>query len=96
MADIIDFIHGELTSKERKRLEEFMQKELADIQDTFCNSTEEIQDEILILVKYFRKFMDVVDDPDSKINPDYDFGLSLLEGRIQKIRGMLKSLFRDS
>ena len=38
--------------------------------------------------------MDVVDDPDSKINPDYDFSFSLLEGRIQKIRGMLKSLFQ--
>ena len=25
--------------------------------------------------------MDVVDDPDSKINPDYDFSFSLLEGK---------------
>ena len=47
----------------------------------------------LVLADYFRKFIDVVDDPDSKINPDYDFSLALLEGRIKKIRGMLKNLF---
>ena len=37
--------------------------------------------------------MDVVEDTNSKINPDYDFSLALLEGRIKKIRGMLKNLY---
>jgi len=95
MADIIEFPKGELTEDERKELEKFVQQELADIQDTSCETTDEIQDEIMVLVEYFRKFMDVLDDPDSKIHPDLDFGLFLLEGRIQKIRGMLKNLFQD-
>jgi hypothetical protein len=95
MADIIEFPKGELTPAERKKLEEFVQQELAGIADTSCETTDEIQDEIMILVEYFRKFMDVLDNPDSKINPDLDFGLFLLQGRIQKIRGMLKDLFQD-
>ena len=73
--------------------EEFMEKEQKDIQDTSCNSSDELKGEIFVLVEYFRKFMDVASDPDSKINPDYDFSLALLEGRIKKIRGMLKNLF---
>jgi len=70
-----------------------MEKEQKDIQDTSCNSSDELKGEIFVLVEYFRKFMDVASDPDSKINPDYDFSLALLEGRIKKIRGMLKNLF---
>ena len=96
MADLIEFPHGELTASERKHLEEFMQKELENIQDTSCNSSDELFGEISTLVEYFRKFMDVVEDPGTKINPDLDFALSLLQGRIKKIRGMLKSLFRGN
>ena len=92
---IIDFLKAELTSRERKQLEEFMENEQADINDTSCNSQDEIREQILILFEYFRKFMDVVDYPNTKINPDYDFSLALVEGRIKKIRGMLKNLFRD-
>ena len=93
MADIIGFPKYELTSGERKRLEEFVREELEDIQDTSCESREEIQDEILVLTEYFRKFVAVVEDPDTKMNPDLDFSLSLLEGRIRKIRGMIRTLF---
>ena len=87
MADIIDFIHGKLTSKERKQLEKFMQKEQAEIEDTSCKSPVQIETELIVLVDYFRKFMDVISDPNTKINPDYDVNLALLDGRIKKIRG---------
>ena len=95
MAGVIEFPKDELTPEERKNLEEFVQQELKDIQDTSCQSIDDVQDEIIHLVEYLSKFMDVLDDPDTKINPDFDFGLFLLEGRIQKIRGMLKTLFKD-
>jgi hypothetical protein len=39
--------------------------------------------------------MAVVEDPNTVKHPDLDFGLFLLEGRIRKIRGMIKSLFGD-
>ena len=38
---------------------------------------------------------DVVEDPKTRINPDFDFGLFLLEGKIKKIRGMIKGFFGD-
>ena len=93
MADIIGFPKDELTKGDRKRLEKFLQEEFEDIQDTSCKSYKEIQDEIMVLVGYFRNFMDVAEDPDTKMNDDLDFSLSLLEGRIRKIRGMIKTLF---
>ena len=93
MVDIIEFSEKGLTSGERKRLEEFVQEELQDTQDTSCKSYEEIQDEIMVLSEYFSKLMAVVEDPDTKIQPDLDFSLFLLEGRIRKIRGMIRSLF---
>ena len=93
MADIIGFPKDELTPGDRKQLEEFVRGELEDIQDTSCESYEEIQDEIMVLAEYFRKFMAVAEDSDTKINPDLDFSLFLLEGRIRKIRGMIKTLF---
>jgi hypothetical protein len=66
------------------------------IQDTTCESVNEIRDEVLVFFAYVRQFMDVFEDPQTRINPDFDFGLLLMEGRIRKIRGMLKSLFGDS
>ena len=96
MADIIEFRKDELTPGDRKRLEEFVQQELEDIQDTSCKTFEEIQGEIMVLVEYFNKFMAVAEDPDTKVSHDLDFSLSLLEGRIRKIRGMIKTLFGDS
>jgi hypothetical protein len=95
MADIIELPKGELSPEEQKQLEEFMREELEDIQDTSCESYEQIQDEIIILEEYFQQFMAVVEDPKTKINPDLDFCLFLLDGRIRKIRGMLTSLFGD-
>jgi hypothetical protein len=94
VADIIGFPGKELTACERKRLEEFMVAEMADIEDTSCDAYDEIQNEIIILAEYFRRFMAVVEDPDTKMNHDLDFSLFLLEGRIRKIRGMIKSLSR--
>ena len=67
--------------------------QFVDFQVAIGDSSDELKGGIFVLVEYFRKFMDVASDPDSKINPDYDFSLALLEGRIKKIRGMLKSLF---
>lgn len=93
VADIIGFKKNELTPGERKWLKEFIQREIEDIKNTSSKSYEELQDEIMILAEYFRNFMAVVEDPDTKINPDLDFSLYLLEGRIRKIRGMIKSLF---
>ena len=93
MAEIIGFPKDELTSGDRKQLEEFVRGELEDIQDKSCESYEEIQDEIMVLAEYFRKFMAVAEDSDTKMNPDLDFSLFLLEGRIRKIRGMIKTLF---
>lgn len=93
MAEIIGFPKGELTPRERERLEQFMRKELEDIQDTSCESFEEIQDEILVLAEYFRKFMAVDEDRHTKIHSDLDFSLFLLVGRIWKIREMIKCLF---
>ena len=52
----------------------FIKQELADIADTSCESTEQIKAEIMVLVEYFQRFMDVLEDPDSKIHPDLDFG----------------------
>ena len=95
MADIIGFPENALTSGDRKQLEEFVRGELEDIQDTSCESYDEIQDEIMVLAEYFRNFMEVAEDPDIKMNHDLDFSLSLLEGRIRKIRGMIKTLFGD-
>jgi len=95
MTNVIEFPKGELTPEERENLKDFIQQELKDFQDTDCHAPGEIQEEILILFEYFRKFMDVLEEPDTKINPDLDFGLFLLQGRIQKIRGMIKYLFKE-
>ncbi len=95
MAHIIGFPKKGLSPNERKQLEKFVQEELQDIQDTSCESYEEIQDEILALAEYFIKFMTVFEDPDIEIHSDLDFSLFLLEGRIRKIRGMIKSLYDD-
>lgn len=93
MGKIIEFPKDELTPSDRKRLEEFLQEELEDIQDTSCRSYEELQDQFMVLAEYFRKFIAVVENPHSKISHDLDFSLYLLEGRIRKIRGMIKTLF---
>jgi hypothetical protein len=93
MADIIEFRKDELTPGDRKRLEELIQQELEDIQDIGCESYGEIQYEIMVLVEYFNRFMSVAEDSDTKMSHDLDFSLSLLEGRIRKIRGMIKTLF---
>jgi len=95
MADIIGFPSEELTPEERMRVEEFVREQVADFQDTSCSSVDEIQEQVAILLEYFRRFADVVEDPKTKINPDFDFGLFLLEGRIKKIRGMIKDFFRN-
>jgi hypothetical protein len=95
MADIIGFPREELSPEEQKQLEEFLQEELEDIQDTSCESYKQIQAEIAVMVEYFQQFMAVVKDSKTKVNPDIDFGLFLLEGRVRKIRGMLKRLFGD-
>lgn len=95
MADIIGFPSEELTSEERKQVEEFVRDQEADFQDTSCRSVDEIQEQVAILLGYFRRFENVVEDPKTRINPDFDFGLFLLEGRIRKIRGMIKGLFGD-
>jgi len=95
MADIIEFPETELTSGEQKRLKEFIREELEDIQDTSCKSYAEVQDQFVILAEYFRKFIAMVEDPDTKLSLDLDFGLYLLEGRIRKIRGMIECLFED-
>ena len=95
MADIIGFPSEELTPEERKQVEEFVREQVADFQDTSCSSVEEIKEQVAILLGYFQSFADVVEDPKTRINPDFDFGLFLLEGRIKKIRGMIKGLFGD-
>jgi hypothetical protein len=95
MADIIGFPSEELTPEERKQVEEFVRMQVADFQDTTCRSVDEIQEQVAVLLEYFRRFADVVEDPKTRINPDFDFGLFLLEGRIKKIRGMIKGLFGD-
>jgi hypothetical protein len=96
MADIIGFPSEELTPEERKQVEEFIREQVADFQNTSCRSVDEIQEQVAILLGYFRRFADVVEDPKTKINPDFDFGMFLLEGRIRKIRGMIKGLFGDA
>lgn len=93
MADIIGFPNKELTPEERKQVEEFVREQVVDFQDTSCSSVDEIQEQVAILLEYFRRFADVVEDSKTRINPDFDFGLFLLEGRIKKIRGMIKGLF---
>jgi hypothetical protein len=93
MADIIGLPSEELTPEERVQVEEFVREQVADFQDTSCSSVDEIQEQVAVLLEYFRWFADVVDDPKTRINPDFDFGLFLLEGRIKKIRGMIKRLF---
>jgi hypothetical protein len=95
MADIIGFPKNELTRRERERLKVFMRQELADIQDTSCESVDEIRDEIRVFFGYVQRFMAMCEDPETRVSSDYDFGLYLLEGRIRKIRGMIKSLFGD-
>jgi hypothetical protein len=95
MADIIGFPSGELTPEERMQVEEFVREQVADFQDTSCSSVDEIQEQVAILLGNFRRFADMIEDPKTKINPDFDFGLFLLEGRIKKIRGMIKGLFGD-
>jgi hypothetical protein len=95
MADIIGFPSGELTPEEKVQVEEFVREQVADFQDTSCSSVEEIKEQVAVLFGYFRRFEDVVEDPETKVNPDFDFGLFLLEGRIKKIRGMIKELFGD-
>ena len=97
MADIIGFPRsGELTAEERERVQEFMQEQMADFADTACGSVEEIKEQVAVLCGYFRRFAAVAEDPETRINPDFDFGLFLLEGRIKKIRGMIKGLFGGS
>ena len=95
MADIIGFPSEELTPEERMHVEDFVREQVADFQDTSCRSVGEIQEQVAVLLEYFRRFADVVEDPKTRINPDFDFGLFLLEGRIKKIRGMIKGLFGD-
>jgi hypothetical protein len=95
MADIIGFPSEELTPEERMQVEEFVREQVAEFQDISCGSVDEIQEQVAILLGYFRRFADVVEDPKTRINPDFDFGLFLLEGRIKKIRGMIKGLFGD-
>ena len=95
MVDIIGFPKKRLTSGERKRLQEFVQEELQDIQNTCCESYEEIQSEIMILAEHCRKFMAVVEDPGTEIQTDLDFSLFLLEGKIRKIRGPIRAKIND-
>ena len=96
MADIIGFPREELTPEERAQVEEFVREQVADFQDTSCRSVDEIQEQVAILLEYFRRFADVVEGPKTRINPDFEFGLFLLEGRIKKIRGMIKGLFGNT
>ena len=77
------------------QVEAFVREQVADFQDISCSSVEEIQEQVAVLLGYFRRLADVVEDPKTRINPDFDFGLFLLEGRIKKIRGMIKGLFGD-
>jgi hypothetical protein len=95
MADIIGFPSEKLTPEERKQVENFVRDQEADFKDTSCRSVDEIQEQVAILLGYFRRFENVVEDLKTKINPDFDFGLFLLEGRIKKIRGMIKGLFGE-
>jgi len=95
MADIIRYPENELTPQDRQQLKEFIRAELEDIQDTSCGSSKELQDQFMALAEYFRKFMAVAVDPDTKIQPDLYFRLFLLEERIRKIRGMIKCLFGE-
>ena len=95
MADNIAFPSEELTPEERMQVEEFVRDQAADFQDTSCRSVEEIKEQVAVLIAYFQRFAEVVEDPKTRINPDLDFGLFLLEGRIKKIRGMIKGLFGD-
>ena len=96
MADVIGFPRGELSPEERAQVEAFVQEQVADFADTACNSVDEIREQVAILLGYFRRFEEVVEDPATSINPDFDFGLFLLEGRIKKIRGMIKGWFGAS
>jgi len=95
MAEIIGFPKGELTPREQERLKEFMREELADIENTACTSVNEIKDEIRVFFGYVRQFMEVFEDPETRVHPDFDFGLYLMEGRIRKIRGMIRCLFEE-
>jgi len=95
MADIIAFPSEELTPEERMQVEEFVRDQAADFQDTSCRSVEEIKEQVAVLIAYFQRFAEVVEDPKTRINPDFDFGLFLLEGKIKKIRGMIKGFFGD-
>jgi hypothetical protein len=84
MGDVIGLPSGELTPEERMQVEEFVREQVADFQDTDCSSIDEIQEQVAALLGYFRQFADVVEDPKTRIYPDFDFGLFLLEGRIKK------------
>lgn len=95
MADIIGFPSEELTPEERMQVEDFVRDQEADFQDSSCGSVDEIKEQVAILLENFRRFEDVIEDPKTRINPDFDFGLFLLEGRIKKIRGMIEGLFGD-
>ena len=95
MADNIAFPSEELTPEERMQVEEFVRDQAADFQDTSCRSVEEIKEQVAVLIAYFQRFAEVVEDPKTRINPDFDFGLFLLEGKIKKIRGMIKGFFGD-
>jgi len=95
MADNIAFPSEELTPEERMQVEEFVRDQAADFQDTSCRSVEEIKEQVAVLIAYFQRFAEVVEDPKTRINPDFDFGLFLLEGKIKKIMGMIKGFFGD-
>ena len=77
------------------QVEEFVREQVADFQNTSCSSIEEIKEQVAVLIGNFWRFADVAEDSKTRINPDFDFGLFLLEGRIKKIRGMIKSLFGE-
>jgi len=68
-----------------------MEDHWADIEDIPCNSIEDIQDEFSALVNDIRKFIDAIRAENVRINTDYLF---VIDAWIQKIRGMLKSLFK--
>jgi hypothetical protein len=95
VADIIEYPEGELTPSEKKNLLKLLKKEQADIADTSCDSVEQIKDEMIILVNYYQRVMSVLEDPNAEIYPDLDLKLFLLEGRIKKIRGMIKNLYEE-
>jgi hypothetical protein len=95
VAEIFQYPEDELTASEKKNLLKFIKKEQADTADTSCDSVEEIKDEMIILVNYYQRVMSVLEDPNAEIYPDLDLKLFLLEGRIKKIRGMIKNFYEE-